>query len=269
MSKKKNIFLIGILLIFVVIVFIQAIKLWQNRRLFIAIEEQNKEDVLKAINLGADVNSSKYLFALKELVWHNPTPLILACKEGNQEIIEILIENGADVNKCDDWAKQAPLEYSLASESKNRFEIAMYLIENGANYKSYSGTYSPIERAVIIFDSDDEGTIMQGFELFEFLIQNVDEIETAYGIHTLLTFASGNNNKMAVEYLIKNQYSKVDEKNENGMTGLMVAAKNNARDACQKLLELGADITIEDSEGKTAYDYAIENGSEDIASLLK
>jgi len=35
------------------------------------------------------------------------------------------------------------------------------------------------------------------------------------------------------------------------------------------LLENGADKSIKDNDGKTAYDYAVENGNTELAELLK
>ena len=38
---------------------------------------------------------------------------------------------------------------------------------------------------------------------------------------------------------------------------------------CHHLLEIGADKTIKDNEGKTAYDYAVEYGYMKIAEICE
>lgn len=77
------------------------------------------------------------------------------------------------------------------------------------------------------------------------------------------------NSKLISENLINNYQLSIDKINENGQTPLMMGAKNNAMDTVKLLLEHGADKSIKDNNGKTAYDLAVENGNMDIAELLK
>lgn len=51
------------------------------------------------------------------------TPLSAACMAGNFEIVQLLAENGADVNKCDSM-QQSPLIYcfSRMNEEENIYE---------------------------------------------------------------------------------------------------------------------------------------------------
>ena len=59
----------------------------------------------------------------------------------------------------------------------------------------------------------------------------------------------------------------------DGKTPLIVysVSKVNDRKADDLvfLLENGADKTIKDNDGKTAYDYAVSNGNTELAELLK
>jgi ankyrin repeat protein len=53
------------------------------------------------------------------------------------------------------------------------------------------------------------------------------------------------------------------------MTFLMEAAWNKDAETVQSLLELGANIDAKDDGGMTALDYAIQEGAQDIVTLLK
>ena len=64
------------------------------------------------------------------------------------------------------------------------------------------------------------------------------------------------------EYLIENHYFEINDFSENGMTILHFAVKKNSVNVCKYLLEQGANQNILDAEGKTAYDYVLENSYE-------
>ena len=60
---------------------------------------------------------------------YGETPLHLAAREGHLEIVEKLLEKGADVNAVDRFSR-TPLVESVWSE---RLEILKKLLEKGAN----------------------------------------------------------------------------------------------------------------------------------------
>lgn len=54
-----------------------------------------------------------------------------------------------------------------------------------------------------------------------------------------------------------------------GMTALMFAARDSTPEMVKMLLDYGADPSYTDEDGKTAYDYAVEEGHTELAELLK
>ncbi|CAG5059084.1 unnamed protein product [Parnassius apollo] len=54
----------------------------------------------------------------------------------------------------------------------------------------------------------------------------------------------------------------------SGRTGLMAAASHGLTETAAQILHIGADPNIRDKNGKTAYDYAVENGHSECAKLL-
>ena len=69
--------------------------------------------------------------------------------------------------------------------------------------------------------------------------------------------------------LIKRGMRGDDIVRDDNMTFLMEAAWNKDAETVQSLLELGANIDAKDDNGMTALDYAIQEGAQDIVTLLK
>lgn len=59
-----------------------------------------------------------------------------------------------------------------------------------------------------------------------------------------------------------------DDEKDNGLTPLMLAARDNKHNIVEKLLELGAVTTDRDKEGRTALHYAAFSASDGIVKLL-
>ena len=74
-----------------------------------------------------------------------------------------------------------------------------------------------------------------------------------------------------IQYLVESGVYDIDAVcGSEGETALICAAKrDNGISAIKVLLDHGADKTIKDDNGKTAYDYAVENGNTELAEVLK
>src|SRR6185437_14955926 len=58
------------------------------------------------------------------------TALMLASRQGYLDIVESLVNAGADVNQVDPGDKTSPLVIAIIN---GRFDVAMYLLDHGAN----------------------------------------------------------------------------------------------------------------------------------------
>lgn len=258
---------IGLFLVFVVLILINGFL--QNRKLFRAIENNNIQEVQDAITGGAFVNLRRYLLYIPEIGTQNPTPLILACKKGNEEIIDLLLTNGADINRKDNFTNETPLLAALHGSKKNRFSLASKLIEYGADIYALQSNNSVFTETLAVLHDDSAQTIKEGFVLFQYLVKhNVDMTVYSSRTENALTYAAHYNNSNVVEFLIDNNYFDVDCYDTSGSTALIAAAKHGREKMVALLLELGADRTLEDKHGKNAYDYAFENHDESICRLL-
>lgn len=177
----------------------------QNRKLIAAIEKDNYVEAEKAIEKGAFVNCKEYPVPISVFVETNQTPLTLACEKSNEKIIKLLVESGANVNK-DSVAGFSPLIVVLLSNGQNRFRVARYLIDKGADIDACTNNkISVLKSCLEETSNDDESTKQEGVQFFEYLLQ----LGVSYDMltpHNLLTYAAQCNNKNAVEYILKKAF---------------------------------------------------------------
>ena len=68
---------------------------------------------------------------------------------------------------------------------------------------------------------------------------------------------------------IKARPELVNARDKNGRTPLHIAAEKGMRDTALLLLNMGADPSLKDPQGKTAADIATEKGSTTVVELLR
>lgn len=56
----------------------------------------------------------------------------------------------------------------------------------------------------------------------------------------------------------------VNIQNKQGLSALMLAASAGSKKLIKNLIELHADVTQKDEQGKTAFDYALDKGSQEL-----
>ncbi len=245
-------------------------------KLVFAIEADNPQEVEKALKICPPfmVNMrpfpSRLFCAFTERL--NAYPLQRACTWGNKEIVQMLLDKGADVNVMDSERHSTPLICALNSGSEERFEIAWMLIERGADINvvnDYSD--SPVGCSLIVTIDDTEKCQREGTELFLYLAEHTDKeiLYTCWYTETVLELASAYNNLEAVKYLLENDCFDINYVSRRGTTALHWAAKEGGMEVCSYLLEHGADTDIVDEEGKTAYDYAVERGDAELIELFE
>lgn len=250
-------FIVVTIIAVTIVVVIIGNGVYQNKKLFGAIERDDYTGAKQAVEKGAWINTRKHLLYAPNLIPQNPTPLIIACEKGNENIISLLLDSGADINKKDSYTGQTPLLAALHGTKANRFSIAMLLLEKGADAFAVQNTTSPLEETLVVLDSDNAQTIKDGFELFKYLIEQQVDMDICRGKEHVLTFATRYGN-----------YG-INSKDLAGDSALIVATKNNQTQILQLLLELGADKSLKDAKGKTACDYAMERGLMELVELLK
>ncbi len=251
--KKKRLYVAALVLLvacaiaFVAVCVLACAHYIQSTKLIGAIRSDRIDTVRTMLESGVSPNVPngphrglwRYTNPLVE--YAPDCPLSIACEEGNFEIVKLLLAYGAEPA----FTEQEGVGWSalssaiLHSENEHSLEIVMLLIENGADIESDKDGWTPFELACMEYISSDKP---------------VDE-RNAHAQRVV-----------EIAKLVRGNY----DLNPSGTsTPLMYAARNNNYPLVEYLLSIGADPNIQLSDGRTAYDVALNADYQDIAALLK
>lgn len=171
--------------------------------------------------------------------------LHLAVRDGNIDLIQMLLEQGADVNTRNDlWL--TPLHFAA---NKNEIEIVKMLLDHGAKVNVLTNfDYTPLHYAAY------QGKV----KIVTLLIEKgaVLNIQNVFG-HTPLHSAASHEKVMF----------NCDGCNANRFAFCL--ANHGRTEVARVLIENGAKLRLEDEDGLTALELAKKSGSLEIANLIE
>lgn len=198
-------------------------------------------------------------------------PLSEAIIYSHNDIAKFLVDKGANVNDS-----QAPL---LKAIDRENFEMAWYLIENGADITfTDAGVWNFSFLQGIVFNwiaHNDEVNAREALAMFRYGIENgAPQVpftsKLVKDVYSLFGVAVCRNNYYIVEYYIEELSQDVNERiTESGKTALICAIEHQAYNSCEVLLRHGADKSLTDADGKTALDYAIQLQDQILIDMLQ
>lgn len=221
-----------------------------------AIENDRVENVKRLIEKN-DFDTQEISIALHQ-----------AIKKGNIEIVQILIDNQADLDFK--FNKNTPFHLAC-SISNNSLEIATALIDAGCNTKD------------LVYIAASAGN----FEVFKMLFErgfSIDKIDATGA--TTLHYATFYGNPKMLCFILENSDLPVDIKTNNGITPFMAASTFDrfsskfkmktasnydrliSRGCMMLLLEKGADINATDTSNRTALFGAVSKNYEASVAFL-
>ena len=246
------------------------------------IEERNEERWKKALDAGASING------LGNGHW---TPLHYAAREGNRDLLDILLARGAQINieTTDQWT---PL---MLAARNDQLEILRTLLQKGADLSLKNTEGETALDIAVKHNQRYVALFLKNPDSFERLQKNKKLIESfseksSEGILTLnstlsllkqgadidwatddgwqaIHFAARENNTVLMEFLLeKNATTNIVT--ANGWSPLHLAAYNGHVDICHQLLQAGADKDLKNDENKTAKKIAQENQHPFVVDLL-
>ena len=182
----------------------------------------------------------------------NDTLLTLAMRKKDMELVELLLEHGADINHGDRHGN-AVLHWAASSWNT---DTVKFLLEHGAdiNRENSNG-------ATALHWAASSGNI----DVIKFLLEHgADKIH----VSTALISATQTLQAGAVKLLLEHG-ADINIKEYYGQTALMKAASNGSVEIVELLLEHGADINIRCQLGRTALTNAKNMKQDDIAEILR
>lgn len=245
-----------------------------SKLLFNAITDENKSQVQEilekkpnCVNIYPTLAPNWWQSLMNQSIGY---PLVEACRTGNVEIIEVLVENGADVNL---GAKFKPLSFTYNQKPKNWYSISLFLIENGASldYESHNSHENVLTD--IVGHRPGSMATKHGLEnstevvtAFYYALENCKQ--SSINWMRVLQHSVTNDRVEIVKLLLDKGFCDVNDTSV-GMTALMFATRDSTPEMVQLLLNYGADKSIKSSDGKTAYDYAVQSNNRDIMAILE
>lgn len=272
---KKRIFMVlSILMVLFIcigtIIGMKTIEKKYTQALISAIENDDLVELSDLLEKNISKNEKPYFIGFDR---RNYQALSVASDLGNFEAVKLLVEYGASLNVAGTNG-ETPLIMAVKSFHKAKYDIIYYLIENGADVnKTNTAHRSAI--CELLYTSKTTNSF-ERFELFQYLLQHGADIYDTSPFGCILFDACINNDIQTVQYLFENynldinmQSKKHKNKKVYNETLLMMTTYKDAAEVCEYLIERGIDKTIKNSNGKTAYDLAIENNCNKVKELLR
>lgn len=220
------------------------------------------------------------------------TPLIVAASVGHSQVLDYLLNKGADIQAVNKMGMGA-LHYAVNGEF---LDVVKLLIEKGADVNVQSMMGSPLHRAVFVGNMEIIGLLLAAgadidavmatngwtplhiaalsgwYEPAKVLVENgsdlniVDKRGATPLFYAVLT---GNREAAKVAVLLLNHGAEFNKPMSDGSTPLLIAVQKGKEDAVNLFLEKGADTSSKDeSTGRTMLHFAAIHGYGNIAGQL-
>ncbi|XP_034715104.1 kinase D-interacting substrate of 220 kDa B isoform X1 [Etheostoma cragini] len=247
--------------------------------LFSYVEEENLAAIKAHLDKFRDVDSRSD---------NGQTPLMVAAEQGNLEIVQELIQRGANVNldDIDCWTAL------ISAAKEGHIEVVRELLENKANlehrdmggwtalmWAAYKGCTDVVQ---LLLEKEANPNITGQYsvypiiwaagrghaEIVHLLLQHGAKVNCSdkYGT-TPLIWAARKGHYDSVMHLLANG-ADVDQEGANSMTALIVGVKGGYTDVVKELLKRNPNVNMTDKDGNTALAIAAKEGHTEIVQDL-
>lgn len=242
----------------------------------------NKIELAEAlISKGSDANLQSSGPVGNNSYWiktNGLTPLALAIRCGNAEIVKLLIDNGADVSVCDDDGCPAVFSlvyYPFRFLEENHFNSPIFdgkreiipLIKDALETPDKRG-YTVLMEAMCKTDFGHTRTdAYTNVPIAEGLIENGANVNAVSNDGTTALHLAVSGPEETLKALIK---AKADPnlRDNNGNTPLILASKWESEKKVRMLLRAGADFNIKNNAGESAADLCAARGFQDALEMM-
>lgn len=254
----------------------------------------SKTPIFYAIE-SANFKMTKLLLTHQANISYMPNLLHIAVQNDFKDIVEALLQHGADVNASDKDGNTALLftcKTKKTGNNKIKGEIAKLLLSKGANvdaqtktgettlHAAIQGEFTEVVETVLMYNGNVNSVQRCGATALHLSAYNrknkICQLLLKKGAHvnakedngyTALHIASFIGNTKVVNILLE-YGAEVNCKSLRDITPLHLAAKKGDLEIINILLKRGANINSKDADGKTALHMASEQGNENIVVTL-
>ena len=203
------------------------------------------------------------------------SPLETACRENNEKAACTLLKYGANPNFVPFFQNKNYTPLTVAAANGN-VELVRYLLESGANasaqgsrtVEAYLRYRMNCRKNGTPASEEDFYTLLQLLEKHSYVLPTQSDIG-----YTPMEYAALYGDTDAMQSLISEYSVDINDLSYEGQSVLHLCVISGWQAATPEIVEailnMGVDPTVTDPNGKTAYDYAIEKGYEEIAPLLR
>ncbi|KAG2503012.1 hypothetical protein JM18_009682 [Phytophthora kernoviae] len=183
------------------------------------------------------------------------TALLCAAQNGHVDVVLLLLEQGADIEKTNGKGCTA----LICAAQNGHEETVRNILEKGADIElATDDGYTPL----IIAAQNDQAEVVQ------LLLEKGADIEIADDNgYTSLIFAAQNGHADIVN-IILDSGAAIDTESNDGSTALLVATLFSQLRAVSSLVDHGANVDFPDSSGKTSLMVAAQKGDAAVMQLL-
>jgi len=237
----------------------------------------NLELVKDLVKKGEEVNQ------INEL---SETPLLLACKGGHLNVVEFLVESGADVDQAETENGVRPIH--VAAE-KGYFDIVKFLVKSGVSVLGgdYEGTvavdlaelngFSEIVTYLNLLTGETEGSDDEVPEenvpvniddTFKLEVNKIQDPQILHKLSEELSISSQDAAQISVVKDLIIQGADVNFIDKHGNTPLFYAANSYLLDTAKYLVKNGANVNLSSSNKNTPILVAVRNGHVELVKYL-
>ena len=189
-----------------------------------------------------------------------PTGLMLAVKYKQIELVQLLLEKGADVHARDAEGSTAFHYLDPKEEAKNPTLVHLLIAAGGdidkKNHRGYTPLYTMLDRY------ERAGAVAA-------LLRHGASREFGYSFYgPILVLASRRNEPEVIREIARHGVD-LNEAGRNGYTALHMAASEGNGEVAAALIELGADTQARDEKMNTPADLAEEKKHIGLANFLR
>lgn len=222
--------------------------------------------VLLAASFNGNIKAIQHLVKMGARVkaYHNhPHDFALAWAASNGQIdaVQELLRLGADAKQCESWAVFVACEapYKERVSLKTAYTIVKILLDAGASPSPELNNpeWSALNEAL---SNEDEETAL-------LLMERGSDIRVPSG--RTLTWWSYGMQRVMREFIKRGMRGDDIVREDDNHTFLMEAAWNKDAETVKTLLELGANVSAKDDNGMSALDYAIRENAQEVIQILR